>query len=257
MFRAIVMVLYLLCVGIMSIVLIPIAHLIGVSDKTKQLHFSFALVKWYLTVYKSLSGADITYIGLENLPPKDEAVVYIGNHRGTFDIMFLYAVFKGPTGFVAKKEMQTWPIISWWMGFIHCLFMDRKNQMEGVKTILKGIQYVKEGTSMVIFPEGTRSKIEGVLLDFHAGSFKLATKPKVKLIPVAINNTSQVFEDHVPFVRKAKVAVEFCEPIDTAALSAEELKALPETVHALIQEKVIANGIKIGSLPADFDPSGQ
>lgn len=249
MFRMIVMVLYFLSVGIMSIVLLPLALLIGMFNKQKQLSYSFVLIRWYLSVFKTLSGADVTYIGLEHIPSAEEAVVYIGNHRGIFDIMFIYAVLKAPTGFVAKSEMRTWPLVSWWMGFIHCLFMDRSNPVKGVKTILEGIQYIKDGVSLIIFPEGTRSKKEGELLDFHPGSFKLATKPKVKLIPVAINNTSQVFEDHVPFVKKAAVAVEFCEPIDTAALSAEELKKLPDTVYSIIQEKIILNGRAIGSLP--------
>ena len=249
MLRAILMVIFLLLVGVFSIVLIPLALLIGLFDKDAKLRYSFVMIRFYFRSFRFLSGADITYTGLEYLPKKgDDAVVFIGNHRSIFDIIFLYSVLNTPTGLIAKKEMETWPIISWWMGFIHCLFLDRKNQLEGVKTIIRGINYVKEGTSMVIYPEGTRSKEDGVLLPFHAGSFKLATKPGAKLIPVAVNNTSQVFEDHVPIVKKAVVSMEFCPPIDTSALTPEETKKLPDTVYNIILEKIQTNGKRIGTV---------
>ncbi|MBR6350425.1 MAG: 1-acyl-sn-glycerol-3-phosphate acyltransferase, partial [Lachnospiraceae bacterium] len=62
-----------------------------------------------------------------------------------------------------------------------------------------------------------------------------------RLIPVAITNTSAVFEDHLPFIRSQKVVIEFCEPIETADLTREEEKELPIKVHDIIEERVRAN----------------
>ena len=88
-------------------------------------------------------------------------------------------------------------IIRRWMDNLFCLFLDRKNMKEGLKTILKGIDYIKDGKSIVIFPEGTRNKGEGVQ-DFHAGSFKFAEKTGCKIIPMVQTNTDCIFERQFP-----------------------------------------------------------
>ena len=92
------------------------------------------------------------------------------------------------------------------------------------------IEYVKSGISIFIFPEGTRNKTEDSLLPFKAGSFKIATKSGCDIIPVAINNSSAVFEDHFPKIKKAHVIIEYGKPIPVTELSRDELKALPDMV---------------------------
>ena len=237
---------FVLLVGIAGIVMIPLAYLIGAKDKKKRLYFSFPIIRWFMKVLSVLSGAEVTYKGLENLPEKGQKAVFIGNHRGMFDILLFYPKIKAPTGFVAKAEMRTWPVVGQWMRLINCLFIDRGDPKQSLKTIIAGIKNVNEGTNMVIFPEGTRSKVEGEMLDFKPGSFKLATKPKALLIPVAFTNTSAVFEDQAPLVKKAKVAIEILKPIDTSQLSIDEQNELPRKVHDMILERVIANGKELG-----------
>ena len=101
---------------------------------------------------------------------------------------------------------------------------------------MDGIEYIKNGTSLVIFPEGTRNKGEGVM-EFHAGSFKLAEKSGCLIVPVVQNNTSAIFEDHAPFLKKSHTIIEFCEPLDMSLMSAEDKKNVPEYVHGLILTK--------------------
>ena len=84
-------------------------------------------------------------------------VLYVGNHRSYFDIIIGYTLAKNNTGFVAKKSMEKLPFVSVWMKFINCQFLDRENIKEGLKTVLKCIDLVKGGTSIWIFPEGTRT----------------------------------------------------------------------------------------------------
>ena len=106
-----------------------------------------------------LAGGKATVIGLEKVP-QDRAVLFVGNHRSIFDIILAGSLITYPVGFVAKKELQNTPI-ALIMQEIHCLFLDREDPRQGLKTILKAIDYVKEGISMFIFPEGTRCKEEG------------------------------------------------------------------------------------------------
>jgi 1-acyl-sn-glycerol-3-phosphate acyltransferase len=154
-----------------------------------------------------------------------------------------YARCPGLTGYIAKKEMQKIPLLSRWMKFLHCLFLDRDDIREGMKTILAAIDQIKAGISIMIFPEGTRGKgkSELELLPFHEGSFKIATKTGCKIIPVSITNSSAVFEDHMPFVKGVPVIIEYGKPIDPKQLSREEQKFLGRQVQGVIQETLTRN----------------
>ena len=130
-----------------------------------------------------LTGARVTVIGEENVP-KDQAVLYVANHRSYFDILLTYSRCPGRTGYVAKKEMERYPLLSNWMHNLYCLFLDREDIKQGLKTILQAADYVKSGISVCIFPEGTRNKNSDELdmLPFHDGSFKIATRAKSPII---------------------------------------------------------------------------
>ena len=181
-----------------------------------------------------LAGGRATVLGLENIP-EDHPVLFVGNHRSIFDIILAGSLIKYPVGFVAKKELQGTPI-TLIMEEIHCLFLDREDPRQGLKTILTAIDYVKSGISMFIFPEGTRCKVEGTFLPFHAGSFKIATKAKVPIVPVTIVGMGDVFEDHYPRIKWAPVVIEFGEPIETADMDRNAQKDLPDKVKALMEE---------------------
>ena len=181
-----------------------------------------------------LAGGRATVLGLENIPA-DHPVLFVGNHRSIFDIILAGSLIKYPVGFVAKKELQGTPI-TLIMEEIHCLFLDREDPRQGLKTILTAIDYVKSGISMFIFPEGTRCKVEGTFLPFHAGSFKIATKAKVPIVPVTIVGMGDVFEDHYPRLKWAPVVIEFGKPIETADMDRNAQKDLPDKVKALMEE---------------------
>ncbi len=171
-----------------------------------------------------LAGTRIEVKGRENIPD-DRPVLYVGNHRSYFDIVIGYRLVKGECGFVAKKEMYRIPFLRRWMKNLHCLFLDRKNIREGLKTILAGIDYVKQGISIWIFPEGTRNKGPG-MMDFKEGSMKIAEKSGCPIIPVAMTGTAEIFETHFPWVRRSHVTVTFGEPIEIKALEKEQKKFL-------------------------------
>ena len=128
--------------------------------------------------------------------PEDHPVLFVGNHRSIFDIILAGSLIK----------------------------------------ILTAIDYVKSGISMFIFPEGTRCKVEGTFLPFHAGSFKIATKAKVPIVPVTIVGMGDVFEDHYPRLKWAPVVIEFGKPIETADMDRNAQKDLPDKVKALMEE---------------------
>lgn len=188
---------------------------------------TFRLILWE-------TGAKITVIGYENVP-KNEAVLYIGNHRSYFDIVMTYCRCPGLTGYIAKDSMEKIPLLSTWMKRLHCLFLNRTDIKQGLKTILTGIQKIKDGISMCIFPEGTRNH-KPELLPFKEGSLKMAEKTGCAIIPMAITNSDEIFENHIPKIRPAHVILEYGKPIYPNELNKEERKFLGAYTQNIIQE---------------------
>ena len=242
MIRIILIAVFVVSFLILSIPLFFIEWIIGKFNPSLRDISSMRIVQWAFKVVILLSGVKLTVIGEENIP-KDTAVLFIGNHRSYFDIVLTYARCRGLTGYVAKKEMLKIPLLSRWMKFLHCLFLDRSDVREGLKTILTAIDKVKSGISIMIFPEGTRNKNESELdlLPFHEGSFKIATKSGCPIIPVSINNSSALFEDHLPYVKKAPVIIEYGEPIYVKELPKEQQKFVGRYVQDIIVETLKKN----------------
>ena len=176
--------------------------------------------------------------GQENLS-KDHPVLYVMNHRSIFDIIIGYTLLPYKTGFIAKKELSKAPFLSEWIRFNHGLFLDRKNIREGLKTIMTGIEYLKQGFCMAIFPEGTRNKDKEShtsLLPFHGGSFKLAERAGVPIVPIVFYNTENCFENHKPFFRSVDVKVQIGEPVVLAELDSETRKHIADYMQERMQK---------------------
>lgn len=219
---------------IFSIPILIVEWIIGKYNPDLKNRSTQAMVKWAFRGCSILAGVSLDVIGTENLP-KEGAVLYVGNHSSYFDIVLTYLCFPGPTGYVAKSEMSHLPLLSIWMENIHCLFLNRDNIREGLKAIQKGIEELKSGISICIFPEGTRNTSPDTILPFREGSFRMAEKAKCPIIPVSINNTSAIWEAHLPTMKKAHVIIEFGAPIYPETLSREERKFLGAHTRKIIQ----------------------
>ncbi len=221
--------------------LFPLVWLVAAVGWLFNRRFYGDFVFYYLRLLMHLAvfvgGCRIIATGTENVPD-DETVLYVLNHRSYFDIFIAYTYFKEPTGFIAKEELRYVPFIAWYMKMAYCLFLDRKNLRKGYATIQKGIGYLNEGISMAIFPEGTRNKDhedKTGLLEFHGGSFKLAQRTGVRIIPVTIYNADAIFEEHIPRLKPVTVKIDFGAPIRISELPAEDQRHLSEYVKGMMQ----------------------
>lgn len=240
MIRLIFVVLFLILFLILSLPVMLVEWIIGKVNPNLRDYSSLRIVQWAFKVILLLAGVDVTVIGEEHIP--DEPVLYIGNHRSFFDVPITYSRCRKLTGFVSKKELEKVPLLSNWMRFLYCLFLDRDNVRSGLKTILTAIEQVKNGISIFIFPEGTRNKGEELsVLPFHDGSFKIAEKTGCPVIPVSINNSVQIFEAHFPIIRKTHVVLEYGEPIYPNTLDKEAKKQLGTYCHDLIEATIKKN----------------
>ncbi len=240
MVRLVLIGFFLLIYFILSIPLFLVELILGKINRRARDISSLRIVQFGFKCILFLSGTKTTVIGFENIP-KDEAVLFVGNHRSYFDVVIAYSMMPGLTGFVSKKEIEKIPFLSTWMRFVYCLFLDRDNVREGLKTILKGIEYIKNGISITVFPEGTRNKNPDGVAPFREGSLKFAEKSGCKIIPIVQNNTEACMESHMPWVKKAHTVIEFCEPIDISTLDREQKKFLGAYVHGIIEKKFEEN----------------
>ena len=139
--------------------------------------------------------------------------------------------------------MEKVPLLSTWMKRLHCLFLNRNDLKQGLKTILTAIEKVKSGISICIFPEGTRNKNEDELdmLPFHEGSFKIAAKTNCPIIPMAISGSADIWENHFPRVKKTHVILEYGKPIYIDQLEKEDKKHLGAYTQNIIHEMLVKN----------------
>lgn len=217
-----------------------IEWIIGKFNREKKDYSSLRIVQNAFKFILWLTGVKVTVIGEENVP--DEAVLFIGNHRSFFDILLTYSRCKRLTGYIAKKEMNRFPLLNNWMRNLYCLFLDRENPKEGLKTILTAIDYIKKGISICIFPEGTRNKgDELTILPFKEGSFKIASKTGCAIVPISLNNTAEIFENHFPKIKKTHVIIEYGKPIYYKDLDKETQKHIGVYCQNLIQETINRN----------------
>ncbi len=241
MIRLIIVLLFVILFLLVSLILIPIGYLIGVFSRNTKDKYAQAMISWAFSVVGALAGAQVTVKNKENIP-RDEAVLYIANHRSMFDIVLLYAQMFRPTAIVAKKEIKKVPILSWWMILMHCRFMDRSDMKQSLQVILGCIEDAKNGISILIYPEGTRSKGESELdmNPFKEGSFKIALKSGVKIVPVAIHGTREIFERQFPRIKPNKVTIAYGMPIDPQKLDKDHQKEIAKTCQSQIRDMLIA-----------------
>lgn len=240
MIRFILLVLFVVLFLIGSIPLLIVEYIIGKFNMDVKSRSSLAIVNWAFRCCLFIAGTRITVLGEENVP-KDQAVLYIGNHRSYFDILMTYIRVPRPTGYIAKKEMLRYPLLRDWMKYLHCLFLDRKDIKQGMKTILEGIDKVNSGISICIFPEGTRNKVNDTFLPFHGGSFKIAEKTGCPIVPMSINNAADIFEDHLPKIKKTHVVIEYGKPVCMSDMTRDEKKNIASSMQEVIKEMYFKN----------------
>jgi len=210
--------------------LIFILRCLGLRKLTSSVVCRFAQGWSWILIW--ITGCTVKVRGKENIP-KEGGLCFVSNHGGYFDILLVLATAGRQVGFIAKKELAFVPFINLWILLIGGFFIDRKSGRKSLATIKTGVRRIQAGDSILIFPEGHRSKGQG-LLPFHPGSFKLATEAGAPIIPVAITGSYEVFEKTGRITAQA-VQVAFGKPILTAEIPAgDRRQALSDHVREVI-----------------------
>ncbi|WP_408955064.1 lysophospholipid acyltransferase family protein [Natroniella sp. ANB-PHB2] len=184
------------------------------------------------------TGSEVKVLGSEKIP--DQPVLFVANHQGAFDIPLLLGYIKHPKSFIAKWELRYLPVINLWMKKLSCIFIKRNDFRQTLKAFKNAGQVFKTGQSLVIFPEGTRSR-SAKLNKFKRGSLKIALRESVPIVPVTINNSYQINNGEEGLLSAAEVELIISDPIYVDKLSKEERDDITLYVREVIAKNLKSN----------------
>ncbi|WP_088292704.1 lysophospholipid acyltransferase family protein [Bacillus mycoides] len=196
----------------------------------------YKTTNWFGKKMVRVTGSTVEVKGLENVP-KDKPVLVVSNHQSNMDIPVLLGYLNKPIGFVSKAEIKKFPVVPTWMELMNCVFMDRSNRRQSLKAIKDGIELLESGHSIVIFPEGTRSK-GGEIGEFKAGSFHLAVKSGVSILPVTLDGTYKMFEANGNRMKPAHAILTISKPITPEEYASMDAKELTQHTKDIIASQL-------------------
>ena len=219
---------------LLGAIFLPVFWVLKKTGRT-QLHrkLVYRYARWWGRVVLSATGSEIEIQGSDTIPVGP--VVFMGNHLGIFDIMLLLGHVEKPLAFMAKKELIKVPIISSLMRHTGCLFLDRQGVRQAMQVFHLATAQIRNGLSMVIFPEGTRSQT-GETADFKSGSMKLAIKADVPIVPFRIEGTSDILENNGYRIRPSQISLRLLPPIMTAEYAGMATSQVAKMVRQVVEE---------------------
>lgn len=167
-------------------------------------------------------GVRVNVKGAEKLAAGKSYVFFV-NHQSALDIPVLYSGLSCPLCFIAKKELFMIPFFGWGMAAIGHVSIDRSNPRKARESLALGVEYLKKHSfSLVLFPEGTRSK-DGTIGEFKQGSFTLALEAGVTVVPVALRKVNERLPKKSLLVRPGEVYLDICDPFVPVGMEKSEL----------------------------------
>ncbi len=227
--------------GFLLIQFAAFALMIQFTDTKKEVPKSSKLFRFLLKnclpVIVFLARVKIHHSGEEKLPEEGRMLV-VCNHQHDFDPVIMLSVFpNAELAFIGKKEIYTeMPFISKAMHRLQSLPIDRENDREAAKTIIKAIRTINDdNASIALFPEGYVSK-SCELLPFRNGSLKIALKTKVPVVVCVINNTREIPQKM--FRKKSEVVFHLIDVITPEQYEGMNTQELGDIIHAKMEEKL-------------------
>ena len=223
-------ILKLFLIGLHTFILSVLALISILIDRSfKSYHY---LSKIFARGTLFISGVKVKIFGLENIDEK-ATYVFVSNHASQFDITVLQWGVPNRLAMIFKKELSKIPVFGWQLKLGPYIMVDRKSPESGMKSIEEAKDLMRtKGISVLVFPEGTRSKT-GELLPFKRGAFHLAAKVGYPIVPVTIIDSDKIMPKGTFKLRRGIIKLIFDKPINT------------ENVKSKVDELQLMDNIKL------------
>jgi len=190
-------------------------------------------------------GAKLVVSGREHVNPA-RPTIYVSNHQSTSDIPILLVALPVNVRFVAKKQLQWVPIVGWYLHLAGHILIDRSNTRSAIASLDAAARKIHAGTSIIVFPEGTRSP-DGRILPFKKGPFALAIKAGTAICPLTIEGSGKLMPKRSWRIFPGTIRVKIGEPIDASKYGEKDRDRLMKTVRSVM----IAQSLELGGKGGD------
>ena len=208
------------------------------SPTGRMLHF-YCAVPWSKIILWA-SGVRVEISGLNKID-EDKPHIYIPNHMSFFDIFALLAYLPVDFKFIFKQEIMRVPILGLAMRRAGYISIDRSSPAKARRTVKQAVDMIKNGTSVVIFAEGTRS-LDGYLQPLKRGAFQLAISSGSPVVPVAIKGTNKIMPKGSFALKKGSITIQLARPISTINYNRETMPDLIERVSGCLRKMLEEDG---------------
>jgi 1-acyl-sn-glycerol-3-phosphate acyltransferase len=181
-----------------------------------------------------LAGVTLKTEGTEKVPA-EQPLIFMGNHQSNFDILALYAALPVDFSWIAKEELFRIPFFGYAMRRAGYIPLDRSDGRRALRSMEEAARRIRNGVSVIVFPEGTRTR-DGNLLPFKRGGFLLAAKAGVPILPFTINGSGRINPAKTLSLRKGVVTIRFAEPIETEGATGKKRDDLIDRVRGAIEQ---------------------
>jgi len=199
-------------------------------------------------------GAKVVVTGQENVDPK-RPTIYVSNHQSTLDIPIHFVAVPVNFRFVAKHQLKYVPLIGWYLWLAGHVFINRGRRDKAIASLDAAAQKIRNGTSVFLYPEGTRSD-DGRVLPFKKGPFALALMARVPVVPITIEGSGTVMPKNSWNIQPGPVYVKIGKPIDTTGFAEDDREGLARAVRDVIIQQSLELGGKGGDTRAAVADAG-
>ena len=207
------------------------AILFTIFDSTGRVYHAHA--RFWGRVGLLIAGVRLEVHGRENVP-REGPLIYMSNHQGNFDILSLFIAIPRQFSWIAKEELFAIPVFGHSMRRAGYVPLDRSDGRRAFKSLEAAAVMIRNGKSVVIFPEGTRTT-DGSLLPFKRGGFLLAEKAGVPIVPITISGSGKVNPSKKLKIYPGTISISFGEPILTEGRKGAGRDRLMEEVRGTIE----------------------
>ncbi len=210
--------------------------LLKTSGEERAYEYSFSTIKKWSDFIVKTAKMNITVEGLEKIPT-DRPVLFTPNHQSFADIPVLLHVLKDFNfGFLMRGSLNNFFAVDHLSKTIKCVPIDQSNPRDSLRGLQKVAEQIKEGLSMVIFPEGKRYS-SNTPSEFKNGAFRIVQKTGVTVVPIYMRNVFNVFEGHDNRITPTNILITILDPIETANMTRTDVKQLHDKVYNIILDE--------------------